>query len=350
LSQARAKAKARSAQEQYSAGLGDGVTLEMVEALESKARQAASEAAAAAATTQLQEEEAEALTNAAKLARLAAKEAIAAIATAAAVEYVPFESLCAAMRRLGLPLHETEGLAVALDAAPLVERGRVVHPALVVSRSAWMAAMREEEGQAPPVVEAERSVDSSSTADEEQEPEPEEDQAPAGMLASYSSWRAGGELIVPPPAPPPARPLGEAAAAAAAAATGPVRCWTDAMAAVERASIPRGVEHRDSYQTWHASATTRDAVAAAEKQQRAGAVEEGCGKEADARGGYSGWKSRMGEVFGGPAHRRAAGGMSEYEEQMERMFPGRQPAAAEEDGGEGGGWIHPGALLERQAG
>ena len=44
LSQARAKAKARSAQEQYSAGLGDGVTLEMVEALESKARQAASEA------------------------------------------------------------------------------------------------------------------------------------------------------------------------------------------------------------------------------------------------------------------------------------------------------------------
>eukprot|EP01043_Picozoa_sp_COSAG02_P027519 COSAG02_NODE_1629_length_11581_cov_5.858735_4_plen_766_part_00 len=316
----------------------------------------AAAAAAAAAAAQLQMEEAVALRNAAEAQRNAMQVVTATSMQAAHVDAVPFDKLCSAIERLGLPLSDRAALAEELNA---VHQGpHAPAGGLMVSRAAWLRALGDLHGMAEPNTASARATESMASNNRQLESDTAagkstcEDEPVSAVvfrpLASFSSWKAEGYdqayLTSKPEIRTDAGTLSEANGArnntdlqqssaaesppAGSRASAGTESWGAAIAAVDRAAQHQAARAVPSYHFWRSAEASR-APPPPPPTAQAQLVEASAadvGQRADAMRGYSGWATRMDELFGqAPQEQtfqqsRASGSYAHYNQKMRQLF------------------------------
>ena len=331
------------------------------------ARIAAADAAAAAAAAQLQMEEAEALRNAAEAQRQAMQMVSTASAEAAHVNAVPFDKLCAAIQRLGLPLSDRAMLAQELNAVdqdPYTQSG-----GLMVSRASWLRSLGADVAVAAAGATSARATNTMpqrspvspsglgsdvATMDLTCEPGPE--LAQFRPLASFSAWKAEGfdrEYLMNTPE---IKTDGTARAAvnisrqstdpnsngktltaslpADSRATEEIDSWDAAVTAVDRAARQQAARAVRSYHSWRSVEASRVPPPPPPQQTQQLGPQLDVGQHADALRGYSGWAARMGEIFDETVvndqrfqpSSAPGGGASNYNQKMRQLFANPVPA------------------------
>ena len=293
------------------------------------ARIAVADAAAAAAAAQLQMEESDALRNAAEAQRQAMRIVAATSVEAAHVNAVPFDQLCSAIQRLGLPLSDRAMLAQELNAVhqdPHTQSGE-----LMVSRASWLRSLGAVVAVAPPGTTSTRAPKTMAqrspaiasglesgvaTADLTSAPGP--DVAQLRPLASFSAWKAEGfnqEYLINTPGikpdgtarvaanvskqstdPNPAGKTLTASLPANSRATEEIDSWAAAVTAIDRAARHQAARAVRSYHSWRSVEASRVPPLLPQQTQQLGSRLD-VGQHADALRGYSGWAARMGEIF-----------------------------------------------------
>lgn len=323
------------------------------------ARAAEAAAAAAAAAAQLQMEEAVALRNAAEAQRQAMQLVAAASMQAAHVDAVPFEKLCSAIERLGLTISDHAALAEELNA--LHQDPHAAAGGLMVSRAAWLRALGDLHGVAEISTDSARATEPMASNNRGSNVQLESvtaavkstcadegvDAVVLRRLASFSSWKAEGYgqayLTSKPEIRTDAATLSAAngapkstdlqeSRAAESCRSLPVglgtESWGAAVAAVDRAAQDQAARAVPSYHFWRSAEASRvpPPPPPTAQAQLVEASTADVGQRADAMRGYSGWTTRMGEIFGQSAHEqslqqsRASGSCAHYNQKMRQLF------------------------------